>query len=59
MANSTDPDQKPIDLDLHCLQRQVISGFSGFLIVLGFNDMSTFLGHCRRDEREGKEERFD
>ena len=33
MANSADPDQlasseKPTDLDLHCLQRQDISGFS-------------------------------
>ena len=25
MANSADPDQKPTDLDLHCLQRQGIS----------------------------------
>ena len=24
MANSADPDQKPTDLDLHCLQRQGI-----------------------------------
>ena len=34
MANSADPDQlawllkKPTDLDLHCLERQDISGFS-------------------------------
>ena len=31
MANSADPDQlvsSPTDLDLHCLQRQDISGFS-------------------------------
>ena len=32
MANSVDPDQlasqKPTDLDLHCLQKQGISGFS-------------------------------
>ena len=28
MADSADPDQKPTDLDLHCLQRQGISGFS-------------------------------
>ena len=27
MANSADP-EKPTDLDLHCLQRQGISGFS-------------------------------
>ena len=28
MTNSADPDQKPTDLDLHCLQRHDISGFS-------------------------------
>ena len=28
MVNSADPDQKPTDLDLNCLQRQGISGFS-------------------------------
>ena len=28
MANSADPDQKPTDLGLHCLQRQDISGIS-------------------------------
>ena len=32
MTNSADPDswllQKPADLDLHCLQRQDVSGFS-------------------------------
>ena len=28
MSNSAGPDQKPTDLDLHCLQRQDISGFS-------------------------------
>ena len=28
MTNSADPDQKPTDLDLHCLQKQDISGFS-------------------------------
>ena len=28
MANSADPDQKPTDLDLHCLQRQGIFRFS-------------------------------
>ena len=28
MVNSADSDQKPTDLDLHCLQRQDISGFS-------------------------------
>ena len=33
MSNSADPDQlassKPTDLDLHCLQRQGISGLAG------------------------------
>ena len=28
MANSADPGQKPANLDLHCLLRQGISGFS-------------------------------
>ena len=28
MTNSADPDQKPTDLDLQCLQRQCISGLS-------------------------------
>ena len=28
MANSADPGQMASDLDLHCLQRQGISGFS-------------------------------
>ena len=28
MTNSADPVQKPTDLDLHCLQRQGISGSS-------------------------------
>ena len=28
MANSADPDQLASDLDLHCLQKQSISGFS-------------------------------
>ena len=45
MANSADPDQlassKPTDLDLHCLQRQGISGFSrtryNFLPCLSYN----------------------
>ena len=33
MTNSTDPDQKPTDLDLHCLQRQGISGFSSTSVI--------------------------
>ena len=39
MANSVDPDQlafqKPTDLDLHCLQRQGISGFSRKMVNSG------------------------
>ena len=33
MANSADPDQKPTDLDLHCLQKQGISGFSRTRVI--------------------------
>ena len=29
MANSADPDQKPTDLDLHCLQNRVYPGSAG------------------------------
>ena len=29
MTNSADPDQKPTDLDLHCLQKQVYPGSEG------------------------------
>ena len=28
MTNSADPDKKPTDLDLHCLQMQIVSVFS-------------------------------
>ena len=28
MANKADPEQKPTDLDIHCLQKQGISRFS-------------------------------
>ena len=51
MANSADPDQlaskKPTDLDLHCLQRQSISGFSRTrvnpLTILVFNFIKSIL----------------
>ena len=33
MANSADSDQKPTDLDLHCLQRQGISRFSRTRVI--------------------------
>ena len=37
MTNSADPDQqKPTDLDLHCLQRQSISGFRRTRVNLHF-----------------------
>ena len=38
MANSADPDQLPTDLDLHCLQKQGISGFSRIRV----NSMNSF-----------------
>ena len=41
MANSADPDQlasqKPTDLDLHCLQRQDISGLSRTRVKFGIS----------------------
>ena len=44
MINSADLDQKPTDLDVHCLQRQGISGFSrkGLLITV------CWVKNCRR-----------
>ena len=53
MPNSADPDQKPNDLDLHCLQRQGISGFSRtrvkcYWLGANFIRMTTSLG-CNRD----------
>ena len=53
MANSADPDQlvssanlassgllqKPTDLDLHCLQRQGISGFSRKRVNIKYNTL--------------------
>ena len=42
MENSVDPDQlaswKPTDLDLHCLQRQCISGFSRTSVNVAFKN---------------------
>ena len=59
MANNVDLDQlaskkpkRPTDLDLHYLQRQGISWFSWTLIVLGFNDTSTLVGHFVSSPRE-------
>ena len=61
MANSADPDQlicqiqiswllqKPADLDLHCLQRQGISGYSRTSINLISRVMN---GICTLDNRE-------
>ena len=70
MSNSVDPDEtahyEPSHLDLCCLQKPGIIA-CGRLIVLGFNDTSTLVGHfvssprereksdrrdSRRDERE-------
>ena len=46
MANSADPDQlaseKPTDLDLYCLQKQDISGFSRTGVDLSRIKMSIF-----------------
>ena len=43
MTNSADPDQKPTDLDLHCLQRQGISGFSRTRVkAIRWNDAQKF-----------------
>ena len=42
MANSADPDQLA-DLDLHCLQRQSISGFSRTRVKLFFHPKSTII----------------
>ena len=39
MANSADPDQLT-DLDLHCLQRQVLSGFSRTRVKVCKNTMN-------------------
>ena len=51
MANRADPDQlafqKPSDLDLHCLQWQVISGFSRTRINrILLSDIRDFSGLC-------------
>ena len=60
--------QKPIALDLHCLQKQGLSVFSrtrvNWLIVLGFNDTSTLEGHFvssprEREKRDRRESRGD
>ena len=45
MANRADP-EKPTDLDLHCLQRQGISGSAG----QGLNALTTQLKHLRNTE---------
>ena len=42
MANSADPDQRPTDLDLHCLQRQGISRFSRTRVNAGHRKTSVF-----------------
>ena len=47
MANSVDPGQKPTDLDLHCLQRQDISGFSRTRVRIQENIES-----CKYDKKK-------
>ena len=41
MANSADPDQLASELNLHCLQRQGISGFSRTRVTLSNTDYQT------------------
>ena len=40
MANSADPDELASDLDLHCLQKQGLSGFSRTRVNLSIVDFS-------------------
>ena len=51
MANSADPDllasEKPTNLDLHCLQRQDIYGFSRTRVKL--TERRLLLTHCSLD----------
>ena len=53
MTNSADPAQKPTDLELYCLQRQGISGFSRLMVTIPrnytFKKMGLFLGPFRVD----------
>ena len=46
MSNSADPVQKPTDLDLHCLQRQGISGSAGqgLIVLLAKTCLPEYLG---------------
>ena len=44
MANSADSDQKPTDLNLHCLQRQGISRFSMIRINCALRTCGTTTG---------------
>ena len=51
MTNSADPDQlasqKPTDLDIHCLQRQGISGFSRTMVKFFVSmEMDIKLANC-------------
>ena len=41
--NSADPDQKTTDLELHCLQRQSISGFSRTRVSLSISNLYLYL----------------
>ena len=46
MANTADSDQLASDLDLHCLQRQGISGFSRTRVKIKFSQEKRFAIVC-------------
>ena len=46
MANSADPDQKPTDLDLHCLRMQGISGLSMTRVIIVKDNIDPTLHIC-------------
>ena len=52
MTNSAHPEQlaKPIDLDLHCLQKQGISGFSRTRVNTSYKDNSVFFVGAPRNK---------
>ena len=56
MTNNADPDQKPTDLDLHCLQRQGISRFSRTRVndILMGHFVSSLRERVKRDRRAGR-----
>ena len=60
MANSVDQDQsasyKSVDLDLHCLQRQGISGLSKTRVKV-YEQINAYNKYFRERERERERER--